>query len=420
MVQTIGIFPVKPSLPFWNGLKFPVPTQCLKNLTTKTKIESTSFNYQPSSYGPRSPTAITNSNVVPLPHILVAFSLFDFNGDESISFDELIIFFIATCRGIGKLTRVPVPKSSMLKEVAATLFYLYDVNNTKTLELKEIATWLETCKDFSAFLEKYEPKTKILEKKSLFASFPPNQIDAFSPEVLRANQISCSGRSTIEPRNVRKPRRLKAIRADFYSVNFSQLKMAKLLSSKIDKFTKNLYMQVPRPSLDVVTPVHKVVLQRESCLARLNTTLTGSWVSPKIFPKSSLYLDKERVNRESIPYQYFGGTTLKKTESADTKKRLFKFNKFTPKVLGPPIVFAQILLPEQVKEVPKEFMVYWKEAYDILQSVSEFNLHMYLSIVKAKPHLKNVFDKYLVLKSQTPTIACKMQSIIKKNSAESV
>ena len=99
------------------------------------------------------------------------------------------------------MVRVPVPSSALLREVAATLFYLYDVNNTKTLELKEysllllaelirIATWMETCKDFSAFLAKYEPKTKILEKKSIFSGFPAIQIDAFSTKILRTHQIS--------------------------------------------------------------------------------------------------------------------------------------------------------------------------------------------------------------------------------------
>lgn len=63
--------------------------------------------------------------------------MFDLNGDDSISFDELTIFFIATCRGVGKLTHTKIPSSTMLREVAATLFYLYDVNNTKTLEMKE-------------------------------------------------------------------------------------------------------------------------------------------------------------------------------------------------------------------------------------------------------------------------------------------
>ncbi len=49
---------------------------------------------------------------------------------------------------------------------------------------------------------------------------------------------------------------------------------------------------------------------------------------------------------------------------------------------------------------------YWKEAFDTLDSIAEFNLHVYLASVQTRPHLKNIFDKYLALKKSRPGISC--------------
>ncbi len=68
---------------------------------------------------------------------LVAFAMFDFDRSGSVSLDELVIFFVASCKGIGRLTRAAMPKKAILQEIATTQFLIYDINNNKLLELDE-------------------------------------------------------------------------------------------------------------------------------------------------------------------------------------------------------------------------------------------------------------------------------------------
>jgi len=67
----------------------------------------------------------------------VAFSLFDMNKDNIISYQELEIFFIASCRGLGKFLNIPMPKSKVLKQISCALFYRYDINKSLSLEFEE-------------------------------------------------------------------------------------------------------------------------------------------------------------------------------------------------------------------------------------------------------------------------------------------
>jgi len=333
---------------------------------------------------------------------------------------------------------VPVPKSWMLKEVAATLFYLYDVNNTKSLELKEIATWLETCKEFVTFLQKYEPRTKILENKSLFAEFPATDMEHFCKDVLRANQISTVNRINSDmPAAVKKPRRVKKIKPDLYVTNDAQLKIAKSLVCKVEKFinrktvtpvSQNIMPTTPQTSLfrlskigyfekntnydnfPSIIPCSTVKNSFNNNILKKNT-VKSCMISPRIFTKSTLNLETEKtaINMETIPYNCFKGIDNfsagaesvinewipRKNLEDEKMRRSFKLNKFVPRIFGKQVV----------KEIPKNIAEHWKNAYQILNSVQEFNLHMYLSILKSNPKLKNIFDKYLELKQMNPNIS---------------
>ncbi len=59
------------------------------------------------------------------------------NKDNVITYSELEIFFIATCKGLSKLLACPTPRRARLAEVATTLFYKYDMDKSQSLELEE-------------------------------------------------------------------------------------------------------------------------------------------------------------------------------------------------------------------------------------------------------------------------------------------
>jgi len=72
----------------------------------------------------------------PLTHE-VAFGLFDMDNNRTISYEELEIFFIASCKGLARFLRTKMSSSRELKEVAIALFCRYDLNKNYSLEVDE-------------------------------------------------------------------------------------------------------------------------------------------------------------------------------------------------------------------------------------------------------------------------------------------
>ena len=59
------------------------------------------------------------------------------DSNDTISYQELELFFIASCRGLSKLLRISIPEDEKLKDIAYTLFYRYDLDKSNSLEFEE-------------------------------------------------------------------------------------------------------------------------------------------------------------------------------------------------------------------------------------------------------------------------------------------
>lgn len=67
----------------------------------------------------------------------VAFALFDMDKNSTISFEELEIFFVASCKGLARFLGTRMSANRELKEVAIALFCRYDLNKNYSLEIDE-------------------------------------------------------------------------------------------------------------------------------------------------------------------------------------------------------------------------------------------------------------------------------------------
>ena len=235
------------------------------------------------------------------------FSLFHFGNEDSISMDNYVEAFVATCVGISRLTRTPIPRNSLLREIATGIFTLYDVNNSKYLDLKEITSWMESCKEFFLFLEKFEPKTQIIMPNSLFTNFPFIDASRMSDEVLNALKMTKAQKIGIERKVFKRTNRMDIFRHGLYSPNIKRIRVIKFISNKIEKFN---YKTGTRNN-----PAHSTLKSSQRFMSpsnqKLNSTLNltsglsyRSLMSP-LFPRPSNRLTQNAM--ESISYKYFNG-----------------------------------------------------------------------------------------------------------------
>ena len=59
------------------------------------------------------------------------------NKDNTITFNELEIFFTASCKGFARYFHNPMLSKNDLREIALSLFFRYDFNKNYSLETDE-------------------------------------------------------------------------------------------------------------------------------------------------------------------------------------------------------------------------------------------------------------------------------------------
>lgn len=83
------------------------------------------------------------------------FFLFDFNNSQTIEMKELVLSFQSTIRGLCKLVQLPVPSLEDVEEIANKLFEAIDYNKSKTIEFEEFKSWILNSYELQDFLLKY-------------------------------------------------------------------------------------------------------------------------------------------------------------------------------------------------------------------------------------------------------------------------
>ncbi len=119
-----------------------------------------------------------------------------------------------------------------------------------------IVSWLDTCKEFSVFLARYEPKTKLSEKKSLFIGLPPVTINTFSKQVLHIFHIAGTSQLAGAPipfipsktRNSGRLKSLGSVGSVLYKRNVATLRCVQALVSSVEKISRKPGVRQPPSS----------------------------------------------------------------------------------------------------------------------------------------------------------------------------
>ena len=275
--------------------------------------------------------------------LIVAFALFDFNNDATISYDELCVFFVATCRGLARLSKTPLPKKKDLQCVVGGLFYLYDANDNNSLELKEIWNWMNSCEELSLFLDRYEPKNKIVIKNAVFKNFPSINI-TFEDKTLNTKEgIRYSTKYiTTVVNNKDKPKRFQFIYKQVYSRNNKKLTEVKGLCIKLAKVIKHnntkFHYSNSTMSLENCASNNNYGSVSKKCQSGVYNIYQKSYMKPSpSFPSMNLCFSKSELKK--IPYKHL---KIKSVPSLEIKnflpnetKRSFRIREFIQKMQQP-------------------------------------------------------------------------------------
>jgi len=357
--------------------------------------------------------------------------VFDSTKSGFITIDELSIFYVATCKGLSKLMKIPMLKNKELYDIAATQFVLYDVNSDKTLELQEyfficpmknrILNWLETCKEFSKFLLRYEPKCKVLESEKIFKDFYQINLKTFHSIPLKSifNNTSIGiFRMLIKKKDPDDKKRRRY---------------------KVDLLEKqSLFQRDNKKWLEARLCIEKLTkLERSPKFSQRNLTQQNfSNFAQRTFQnlkstKSIPHIDFSQIGHNKTPTKKMSQVLLMHSPKSlrmvqsplarqnDVPLLLYKFGKNMRKMshhsevrIEPRNLFQKLKLNKKYENklisprVSKKKLQPLEEAFKIIfPKKGDLSLHQYMeSIDEKNPKMKKVMDEYILSKNENPNL----------------
>lgn len=113
------------------------------------------------------------------------FKLFDFDGDNSVNYDELNILLLSCIRGMGKLAGILTSSSQNIRHtkginlLVATIFEEMDRDHDKRIDCEEFKLWCQNNKEVREYIQKYTNMSDIFAALALHKQQLQTIQDAF-------------------------------------------------------------------------------------------------------------------------------------------------------------------------------------------------------------------------------------------------